>query len=225
MKGFSTILLLLMVGLLSILAYEIRFGTVDVDQMPEADSGQPRPIESAAVPTFSLPPVDSYAETLERPLFASDRQPHKAVPVSKQPQKQQPVRQADPKRFVLSAVVMQGDMRVALLRDATNGTLTRLKEGSSVGGWALSEVRADSVVLSRGSATQEVQLRRFEPPPPPKRKRRKARRTAKVDKVQSAKSDSESQRRRREKRAQTQRGQIDDGQGQIDEATSIVGYE
>ena len=165
---------------------------------------------SAAVPTFSLPSVDNYAETVERPLFAHGRQPHQAVSVPQQPQKQRPVKQSDPKRFVLSAVVMEGDMRVALLRDPTNGKLTRLKEGSSVGGWSLSEVKADSVVLSNGSTTQEVQLRRFEPPPPPKRKRRKPRTGAKVDKATSPSRENQVQRQRRKNQAKVQQGRADD---------------
>lgn len=218
MKSFSGILLLLMAGLVSILAYEIRFGTVDVEQTTGADSGQPSPVVSAAIPTFSLPSVDNYAETVERPLFAHDRQPHQSVAVPKQPQTQQPVRQADPNRFVLSAVVIEGDMRVALLRDPANGKLTRLKEGSSVGGWSLSEVKADSVVLSNGSTTQEVQLRRFEPPPPPKPKRRKRRTAANIDEATSANSNSEKQRLKRLRK----QNQANTQQGRTDDATSVT---
>lgn len=204
MKTVSAILLLLMAGLLAILAYEIRSGIVATPQITEVHSGQPSPTVSEVVPSFSLPAVDNYAETVERPLFAFDRRPAQAVPVSEQPEVQQPARQqAEPSRFVLSAVVMEGDLRVALLRDATSGKLTRLKEGSSVGGWSLSEVRADSVVLSNGSTTQEVQLRRFEPPPPPKRKRRKSRVAARVD--EDADSEERSQLRRSQRQTQQSR--------------------
>lgn len=215
MKSFSGILLLLMAGLVSILVYEIRFGTVNVGQTTATGSSQPSPIVSAAVPTFALPTLDNYAESVERPLFAHDRRPHQSAPVPEQPPNQRPVRQADPSRFVLSAVIMEGNTRVALLRDPTNGTLTRLKEGSSIGGWSLNEVRADSVVLSNGSTTQEVQLRRFEPPPPPRPKRRKARIAANIDEATSANSDRKEQRPKRRNQAQTQQGRTDDATGVV----------
>ena len=71
------------------------------------------------------------------------------------------VKPKTPLNVVLSAVVINGDSKVALLRNARDGKTTRVYEGESVDGWELSAISPDRVSLTNGSETQDVELRKF----------------------------------------------------------------
>jgi hypothetical protein len=70
----------------------------------------------------------------------------------------------DSKRYTLSAIIIVDDERVALLTDTATGGLSRVKEGESIAGWRVEEIRKESAVLRNGEVREELPLRTFGPP-------------------------------------------------------------
>lgn len=131
------------------------------------------PVMAIPVPRFTLAERETFSETLTRPLFMPDRQP----PGTAGSEASEPVQRAakpDPKRYALSAVIIVDDERVALLTDTATGGLSRVKEGESVAGWKVDEIREESAVLSSGDNRAELRLRTFEAPAPVPRSRKTA---------------------------------------------------
>jgi hypothetical protein len=120
--------------------------------------------------SFALPELASLSDTVARPLFL----PNRRVPEQGEDTTPEPAPTAGPpkaNRFLLSAIVIIDDERIALLSDATTGSLSRVKEGERVSGWEVAEINDDSVVLVSGANREQLPLRTFGAPPPPSRKR------------------------------------------------------
>jgi len=151
--------------------------TKEIERVP--DRGAPLPAvtagpvdEQAPAATFSLPALDQFKQTLERPLFADNRQPPAAPEPRVADQTEAPKIVASPRRstagLVLSAIVMAGDDRVALLRARKSGAARRLRVGERIDGWRVESIGPGAVVLSLRDERKTLALRRFGPPPPPK---------------------------------------------------------
>ncbi len=108
--------------------------------------------------------LEALTETVDRPLFSIDRRPF-----SPPDRPVQVVESRKPTTFsqlVLSAVIINGPLRMALLQNPKQGAaLIRAKEGQIVEGWLLKEVLPQRVVLQQGDQEQELVLRKFKPPP------------------------------------------------------------
>ena len=119
---------------------------------PEA-SAPPAAPQAATMPppeAFALPPLQSYSAVTERPLFSPGRKP--APPeLSSQPA-------TNVSEFVLSGIVITDNEKVALIADAHAGSLARYREGQIVGGWKLTSIEQDRIVLERGATRQEIKL-------------------------------------------------------------------
>jgi len=122
--------------------------------------------EPPAPAPFSLASLQSFSQTLERPLFTADRRPPvRAAPAparapASAPPDPAPAPEIGP--FILSAIVIVDDEREVLLSDPREGRLTRRREGETVDGWTLEEIREDAVILRYGDQTRDVLLRRFD---------------------------------------------------------------
>jgi hypothetical protein len=165
-------LLLTLVALAALLAAELHFqvGAGSGGRSIQAGSA---PAGASPAPLFTLAARDSFSETLTRPLFMPERKPREAEPVS-------PLaapRAARPKanRYALSAIIIVDNKPVALLTDTATGSLSRVREGDSLAGWRVEEIRADGAVLSNGDTREELVLRSFgAPAPAPRPTRRRA---------------------------------------------------
>jgi hypothetical protein len=105
-------------------------------------------------------------------LFAVSRRPEEeAAETAPEAKVETVVTPTAPPALRLSAVIIEPDRRQALLIPKDGGAPMRVLQGSEVQGWTLSEVRDDTVVLSRGPARHELTLRTFEPPPQPPARR------------------------------------------------------
>ncbi len=159
----SSGLLLSLLLLSALLVAELRFdvGTRPVGQAVEQVRA---PVEAAPVPLFALADRESFSQTLARPLFMPNRQPASAEP----PPVQAPRATAPPKvnRYALSAIIIVGDERIALLTDTATGGVNRVREGESIAGWQVEKIHEDRAVLSNGNAREELSLRTFGPPAP-----------------------------------------------------------
>lgn len=100
-------------------------------------------------------------DTVERPLFASNRRRPPDLDVAKLPDGANAGGQAQAQSYDLLGVVRDGDRAIALLRKKSDGASFRVEVGDMIGGWRVSEVEPTSVRLEREDGTSlTVQLYR-----------------------------------------------------------------
>ncbi len=115
-----------------------------------------------------MPPIETFDEVVERPLFFRSRRP--PDPDAAPPPEAAPTPKAD---FVLTGlVIVAGKERLALLQPAGSKTVERVRQGQEIEGWRVVAIHADRVVLKRGETVREIRL---EDRPPPKTKARRKR--------------------------------------------------
>ncbi len=124
-------------------------------------------------PSFSMPPIEDFAESLERPIFLATRRP-RAGPA---PEVAEPVPTA--LSFVLEGVVITSAERWALLRPQGGGDIIRLAEGGQVGGWQVIAIHPDKISLRRDEVETVLELIFKLAPPPVKKPPAKERRARK----------------------------------------------
>ncbi len=166
----SNWLLLSLVVLAALVVAELRFqvGTGAGDAFVGQGSA---PVTASPAARFTLADRETFSETRTRPLFMPNRQPPEMA-ASESPEPIRGTARPKPNRYALSAIVIVGDERVALLIDTATGGLSRLKEGESIAGWQVEEIRDQSAVLSNGDSREELPLRTFGAPAPVPKLRR-----------------------------------------------------
>jgi general secretion pathway protein N len=109
---------------------------------------------SAAIPKtatrFTLPPLASFAEVNERPLFSSSRRPA-AVDA--------PESAAQPFSATLAGIVISAASSSIIVSHGDPPVLTRLKQGDDLDGWAITAIEPNRVVLRRDGVEQQLKLR------------------------------------------------------------------
>ncbi len=124
------------------------------------ESEQP-PVEK---PVFSFPAMGEFSQIALRPLFTVTRRP----PAPLVETKTEPEKATQPtslKKYLLTAVVITEDQRLAMFRDTSTGSFFRRAEGGEIDGWLVEEVLPDEVVISNEGVTERLVLRRYKPPP------------------------------------------------------------
>lgn len=109
------------------------------------------------------PPIETLSETVRRPLFTASRRPpdlsEAPAPVSESVEPDAPTL-----AHTLSAVVVDGDRRIAYLRARGDGKLVSLGEGDGIAGWQVTRIEPERVSLERDGERHVLELRRFDPP-------------------------------------------------------------
>ena len=125
-------------------------------------------------PPFRMPGLETYAETIARPLFSSTRRPppeEKGKPKAKS---------AGPNAIdiVLMGIIITPESRIALIKEKKAREVIRLTVGEVVDTWRVEKILPDRVIFRSGKVTEEVRIedRRIRRPPMPKPRRTKARR-------------------------------------------------
>jgi general secretion pathway protein N len=113
------------------------------------------PSPSGAAPKtasrFTLPPLASFAETAERPLFSSSRRP---TPVdAPQGSAEQPF------SATLAGIVISTSSSAIIVSHGDPPVLTRLKQGDELDGWLITTIEPNRVVLRRDGVEQQLKLR------------------------------------------------------------------
>lgn len=118
-------------------------------------------MDSIITGLHDLPPLETFAETLERPLFRRDRRPYTAPqPQIVQAPAPAPVVEIPlSEQVALRATIIIGERRIALLHDLVNDKPLRLSRGERVHGWILSEVDTNSVALQKDGALERLGLK------------------------------------------------------------------
>ena len=170
--GNSRLITGLLAGLglvLSWLVFELYGESPD----PAVDQGggpapavEPLPPE----PSFSMPPIEDFAETIDRPIFSSTRRARAG------PAPQVAASAPTSLSFVLEGVVITSGERWALLRPEGGGEIIRLAEGGLLGGWEVIAIHPDKVSLRRDEVETVLELIfKLAPPPVKKAPERRAR--------------------------------------------------
>lgn len=154
-------LLLVLAAVLQGALLAVQAGVVPVHRKPESalTSGRqaaPSPPAPAAIP--GLPPLDTLTATVTRPLFAPSRQAGVGTGTATAAATQSG--ELD-RKFTLTAIVIAGGTRFALIRNPVDGKTVRLKPGETLAGWRLVEVLPDHVVLGSGGRRLVIKLRNF----------------------------------------------------------------
>jgi hypothetical protein len=146
--GTSSLLGALCLGLCVLILYEVLGpdGPTVPQVVPRQQTVMPPP------PAIKkLPPIDTYVEVSQRPLFSPTRLP---APVQAAPDTAGNVN-----GFFLTSIVLEGDQRSAVILHGRPPVVARVVEGQSVEGWTIQSIQAEHVVLQRGGATQELKLK------------------------------------------------------------------
>jgi len=117
------------------------------------------PPAPAPAPVFTMPPPQSYAAVSERPLFSPSRRPPTAAAT--------PAAASEISALSLTGIIISGDERIALVASGEPATVSRLKEGQTLGGWTVRSIQQDRVVLERDATQQELKLTEKARPAPP----------------------------------------------------------
>ena len=143
-----------------------------------------------AAQAFSMPPIETYAETLDRPLFSKIRRPPAPEPdaPAPEPEKKQKV------KVRLAGVIISPRERVALVQEPRAKEITRLREGQEIEGWVLESILADRIVLRFGELREEVKIAGEVRRAPVKRKK-KARRKRRRPRSRARDANSPAERR------------------------------
>jgi hypothetical protein len=102
---------------------------------------------------FTLPGIEQFKQTVERPVFSENRHPGDQKSPSKTTEGQAMI----PLDFKLMGIISSGGHKVALLKDG-KGKYVRLTPQSSHGGWQLIEVKDDSILLRQLNKTETLNL-------------------------------------------------------------------
>ena len=113
--------------------------------------------DRAQLSVHKLATIAAYGTVAERPLFSADRRPYHPAEPEPSPAPQ-PV--APRVTFQLSAIVTSSSAKLALLKSSTSLKVSRVGLNEVVDGWALVDIRADEVVLRKGSDAQTVTLQK-----------------------------------------------------------------
>ncbi|HUN46505.1 MAG TPA: type II secretion system protein N [Stellaceae bacterium] len=113
---------------------------------PSGASALPAP--PAQEPVFAMPPLQSYAEVTERPLFSPSRRPATVT-----------LQMAGPSSsLALVGVVISRDGGIALIRSGKGPALARVREGQQVEGWTVRSIAPDRVVVRNGTSEAQLKL-------------------------------------------------------------------
>lgn len=107
---------------------------------------------SIAMPVF--PPGERFAIVSERPLF--DAQRKKFIPPKEDLSKSGAP--PPPPNVALVGIIIDRAQSVAIMKPPDAALAASMAIGESIGGWRLSSIQADSVVLTEGTNSNEIRL-------------------------------------------------------------------
>jgi len=98
---------------------------------------------------FTLPPLASFAEVIERPLFSSSRRPMAS-------ETRQHIDR--PLSASLAGIVISASSSSIIVAQGDPPLLTRLKQGDELDGWSVGSIEPNRVLFRRGSEEQQLKL-------------------------------------------------------------------
>ena len=99
-----------------------------------AGAASPTLAQTANQSLFSLPPIETFSETTERPLFLPDRRP----PVFDETQEE--VEDVESGLFTLLGIIVSPTQRIALVKVRGSQEVLQLSEGQQANGWTVLQI-------------------------------------------------------------------------------------
>ena len=127
-------------------------------RLPSGNTGQSQPTQLASVNPLASLTLDSFKETVERPLFNQTRAPKPPQIVTEAPQDQPEEPQASPDDFTLLGVVVTETGKTALVRYNKTNEVFRLKNGQTFSDWEVTEIGPRSIVIKNNDQTFPLKL-------------------------------------------------------------------
>jgi hypothetical protein len=157
-----TAVLSLTVAVLIALNWQIYDHEIDVSAIVPTEPKPRVALKEAAEPDVLFPEIssDKPTETLKRPLFRPDRRPYvpKAAAVSAAPSQPPVPPPALPPGLVLVGIVSTSEGHRAVIRTDGVVGVQNYAEGAMLGGWALTSIQMNEVVLTANGETRKLQL-------------------------------------------------------------------
>jgi general secretion pathway protein N len=137
------------------------------DGAPAASRRASQPFLAPSAADLALPPLETFSETLSRPLFlATRRPPSPLAALQGQPGPAPQPEKTGPKgeklvlgTYLLSGIVVSTDQKIVLLKHVTSGKSLRLAEGETLDDWKIATVAPEYVILRRGDREERVSIR------------------------------------------------------------------
>jgi general secretion pathway protein N len=99
-----------------------------------------------------LPPIESFSETVERPLFLPDRRP----PAIEETQEE--AQDVESGLFTLVGIIVSPTQRIALVKVRGSQTVLQLSEGQQANGWTVLQIRPEEVIFESNDKTETIEL-------------------------------------------------------------------
>lgn len=124
---------------------------------------QARPAPPPALADLDLSPIESFTETLNRPLFVATRRPPSPLEQLQGPRTPASTAAKGERvilgKYLLRGVIVTPDQKLLLLKQMTTGQSIRLKVGDALDDWRIASITADLLVLDKGGTQQKVPLK------------------------------------------------------------------
>ena len=120
-----------------------------VPPVPETRPLATPPAAPATPPLTALPPLASFAATVEQPLFSPSRRPAANAPAAVVP--------AADSRYRLIGIVASGAKKTAFIADG--GRRAQIGVGDAFDGWTVKEIGQDRVTLASPSGEMVLKLK------------------------------------------------------------------
>ena len=148
-----TLMLLLACSGLGVALWQQTRQAEDATQTHSTPSDEP-PDASQARNLYRPPPLVSFREISQRPLFLSERRPPEPPKVVRKP----PPAPVMPLNLILEGIVLSSREKVAMLLNIRNSEVMNLTIGMQHQGWELVEIDKNRVRFERGGQSQELSL-------------------------------------------------------------------
>lgn len=134
-----------------------KIGTSDGRMSSRGDSKDATSGNSQVNPLRAIH-LEQLDQTIKRPLFSLTRRPPPVIKQKKRKIKPKPKNRPNPKDLSLIGVVTGNGKSIALLRQNSNGIISRVKEGDVVRNWRVQKVTPTTVTITQDSTTVPLTL-------------------------------------------------------------------
>ncbi len=107
---------------------------------------------------FSMPPSETFAAIVDRPIFSRSRSPL--------PEGEDPELEVGPGlNAVLIGTIISSEQEIALVVPKGSSRFFRLNRGDRLQGWILESIESDRVTFTRNGVEAQIELSYDQPPP------------------------------------------------------------
>ncbi len=125
---------------------------------------QVRPALPPTLADLELSPIESFAETLNRPLFTATRRPPSPLEQLQGPRATSAPTAAKGEKVILGKYILRGvvvtpDQKLLLLKQMATGQIMRLKVGDALDDGRIAAIAQDHVLLERAGKQEKLSLK------------------------------------------------------------------